>query len=395
MPSLVGCHPETMLPRNRADAVPDDAPASRLTPTVAEIHVDALRHNARLLQERAAPAPLMGVVKANAYGHGAAGVASILQEEGVRHFAVATVPEALVLRQTGLAAPILVFAAPLPGFLAAYVEHDLEVTVPSRAVAEAVAMTARTVGPLRVHIKIDTGMSRLGLPPDEAEAIVRLLEAAPGVTLAGLWTHLATASDEADAFALEQLERFEPLRQRLGAAFEFIHVAHSGGILHVPPSFGFERALVRAGIALYGLAPPEGTTGLRPVMRLTSRITHLKTIEAGTSVSYGRRWTAPRRTRLATVGAGYADGFPRLLSNRAEVTIRSRRYPVAGTVCMDMFMVDLGPPGTHNEDIAVGDLVVLFGPGGPTTFEVARWAETITYEICCGVSARVPRLYMG
>ncbi len=377
-----------------SDVDRDAAQDAALAPTMAEVHLGHLRHNVRVLRARAGQAGLMGVVKADAYGHGAVPVARVLREEGVRHFAVATVPEGMALRRAGLDEPILVLSAPLPAYLPAYVRHRLDVTVPSRAVAEAVAAAARQAGPLRAHVKVDTGMGRLGLPPEEAEAVVRLLEAAPGVTLAGLETHLATATDEADAFALEQLERFEPLRKTLGEAFEHVHVAHSGALFHLPQSLAFDRALARVGIALYGLTTAPPRAGLRPLMRLTSRVVQVKTVAAGTTLSYRRTWRAARRSRIATVGAGYADGYPRLLSNRAEVGLRGRRYAVAGLVCMDMFMVNLGAPGGPGDAVGEGDEVVLFGAGGPTTFEVAQWAETITYEICCGISARVPRRYV-
>ena len=353
-----------------------------------------MRHNVRLLRTQAEGAALIGVVKANAYGHGAVRIAQALQEADVHHFAVATVPEGITLREAGIADPILVFAAPLPEFLPAYVHHNLEVTVASEAVAQAVIATARTTGPLRVHLKVDTGMSRIGVQPEEAAGVVRLLEQAPGITLSGLWTHFATATEEHDAFAQQQMDRFTPLVQDFGDAFESIHVAHTGGLLNVPPSLGFNRVKARLGISLYGLANPTAGLNLHPVMRLTSRVTQVKTVARGTTVSYGRTWRADHPTRIATISAGYADGYPRLLSNRAEVGIGERRYPVAGIVCMDMFMVNLGDPEGPGATVQEGDTAVLFGEGGPSTFEVAAWAETITYEICCGIAARVLRRYV-
>lgn len=369
-----------------------------LTPTVADIHLDHLHHNVSVMQTQAEGAPLIGVVKANAYGHGAVRIAQALQEAGIHHFAVATVPEGIALREAGIEDPILVFAAPLPEFLPAYVRHNLEVTIASKAVAEAVVeavlATVRTTGPLRVHVKVDTGMRRIGVEPEEAAGVVRLLEQAPGITLSGLWTHFATATEEHDAFAQQQMDRFTPIVQDVGDAFEAIHVAHTGGLLNVPPSLGFNRVKARLGISLYGLANPAAEYQLRPVMRLTSRVTQLKTVAPGTTVSYGRTWRADHPARIATIGAGYADGYPRRLSNRAEVGIGGRRYPVAGIVCMDMFMVNLGDPDGPGATVQEGDTVVLFGADGPSAFEVAAWAETITYEICCGIAARVPRRYV-
>ena len=340
----------------------------------------------------------MAVVKADAYGHGLARVVPVLHDAGVRHFAVASVPEAMELRALDLDASILIFAAPLPEFLPAYARHGFEVTVSSPAIAEAVLRTAREVGPLRVHLKVDTGMGRIGVAPEEAVALARRLEQAPGITLAGLWTHFATADEEGDAFAREQHRRFEPVWREVGDAFEYVHTANSSTLLAQPGLFApFERTLIRTGITLYGLTAAawlDGTVDLRPVMRLTSRVVHLKTVEPGTPISYGRLWHAPRRTRIATVAAGYEDGYHRLLSNRAEVGIRDARHPVVGAICMDMFMVDLGPPDGAGARVETGDEVVLFGPGGPSALEVARWAETIPYEICCGVSERVPRTYV-
>jgi len=373
-------------------------PSTALTPTSAEIHLGRLRHNVHELQRLADGAPLMGVVKANAYGHGLDRVAPTLHDAGLRHFAVATVPEALALRELDLDAAILIFAAPLPEYLPVYARHGFEVTVSSGAVAEAVMRTARDVGPLRVHLKTDTGMGRIGVPPEDVADLVRDLERAPGLTLAGLWTHFATTDEAEDEFATEQLDRFRPVWETVGDAFAFIHTANSGSLLAQPELFApFDRTLVRTGITLYGLPPAswQGTAvHLQPVMQVTSRVVHLKTVEAGTPISYGRLWQAPRRTRIATVGAGYADGYPRLVSNRAEVSIRGERYPVVGAVCMDMFMVDLGPPDEAVSPVAVGDEVVLFGQDGPSAAEVAAWAQTIPYEVCCGISARVPRRYV-
>ncbi len=363
-----------------------------LSPTAAEINLAHLRHNARALTARAGDADVMGVVKADAYGHGAVRVARALREEGVRHFAVATAAEAVRLRRAGIDEAILVFSAPLPAQLPVYARHALDVTVSSREVAEAVIATARAAGPLRVHVKVDTGMGRLGLSPSETPAVVRMLERAPGVTVAGLWTHFATIGD---AFVNEQAARFEAVVRRLGGALP-VHTANSGALLSPPEHFSLTGTeLVRMGVALYGIYGPSAmlSEDLRPVMRLRTRVTHLKTVAPGTTISYDRTWTAPRRTRIATVGAGYADGYPRRLSNRAEVGLHGRRFPVVGTVCMDMFMVDLGPPDGPAATVDLGDPVVLFGAGGPSAFEVARWAQTITYEICTGVAARVPRIY--
>lgn len=369
---------------------------------MAEINLAHVRHNARVLQAQAGPAPLMGVVKADAYGHGAVRVAQVLREEGVRHFGVATVPEGIALREAGIEEAVLVFAAPLPHHLPAYAAHRLDVTVSSSSVADAVVAASREHGPIRAQLKVDTGLGRIGVPPGEAADVARRLRAAPDVTLAGIWTHFATAEEEGDAFAAEQLARFRtslaPLADLLRENPDVhLHAASSGPLRTLRDSYTtFEPTLVRTGIGLYGLASEAAmvdAAGLRPVMRLLSHVTHLKTVEAGTTISYDRTWRASRPTRIATVGIGYADGYPRRLSNRGEVGLRGRRYGVAGLVCMDMLMVDLGDPAGPGADVRVGDAVVLFGAGGPSAFEVAERVGTIPYEICCGVAARVPRRY--
>ncbi len=367
-----------------------DADAST-APTRAEIHLDALRFNLEIFRRTAPSADVMAVVKADAYGHGSPQVASALFEAGVTHFAVATVPEGVRLRKAGIEGRILVLAAPLPEYLSAYPEHDLDVTVSSEAVAR--WLTAPGEGPFRAHVKIDTGMGRIGVAPSEAEQIVLELERSSNVKVDGLWTHLATADDEDNRFSVEQIERFRRIIAPLEDSARRIHVANSAAALRIPDSTAFPRAMMRIGIGLYGYSALGGLAedaGLRPVLRWTSRLTHLKWVDPGTSISYGRRWKADRRTRIATVGAGYADGYPRKLSNRGEVTIGDKRHPVVGTVCMDMFMVDVGT----EVDLAIGDDVVLIGPESPDAFEVSAWAETIPYEILTGIAARVPRLYV-
>ena len=392
------------------DALADDALAddALLTPTTATVDLSAVRHNARLVQQRAAPADLMAVVKADAYGHGAIRVARALRAEGVSHFAVARVPEALELRAAGIEAPIQVFAAPLPEHLPAYARHRLGVTVSSPAIADALvelaAGRAPSAAPIRAHVKVETGMERLGEPPEEAAATVRRLAGTDGVEVAGLWTHFAAAADpEQEAFTRRQLEILQEAAEAAGPLPNGrVHAANTPATMHFEESF---RALgptfVRCGLALYGLTlfPPAVRASLdgaqlRPAMRFSSKITHLKTIEAGASVSYGRGWTAPERVRLATVGCGYGDGYARILSGRAEVGVAGQRFPVVGRICMDLMMVNLGPPADA-PPVEVGDEVVLFGPGGPHAQEVADWSETIPYEVATRVTTRVPRRYLG
>jgi alanine racemase len=368
-------------------------------PVTATVDLTALRHNAHVLQERAGEADLMAVVKADAYGHGAVPVARTLREEGIGYFAVARPAEGVELREAGLDIPILVLGAPLPSQLSAYAAHDLDVTVSSTEVAEAVVAEASSTRPFRVHVKIDTGMGRIGLPPEDAPEVVRRLNDASGIQLAGLWTHFATADEPGSSLAQLQMDRFEDTLAAIDTTAERIHAANTGALFTLGARLDALRTpLVRTGIALYGLAATldlARRADLRPVMKLTATVTHVKTLPEGASVSYGATWTASAPTRVATLGVGYGDGYPRLGSGRASVGIGGEIRPVAGTICMDMCMVDLGPPESDlAQRVRVGDEAVLFGPGGPSTYDVARWAETIPYEICCGISPRVPRRYV-
>lgn len=362
----------------------------------AETDLDAIRHNVRVLAERAGADEVMAVVKADAYGHGAVPVTRALRDEGVGRFAVARVREAVELREAGIDDPILVFAAPLDADLAAYERYDLEATVSSAAVADSVVGR----GGLRVHVKVDTGMHRLGVAPEDAAATVRLLQAAPGVAVEAVWTHLATADGDDTGFALEQVRRFDGVLRDLGDDVPaWVHVRNGPSVVRLPPLTSGRRALARLGGVLYGLASDPAMhhdmEGLRPALRLVAPVVHLQTVAPGESVSYGRTWTAERPTRIATVAAGYADGVPRALSNRGEVGIGGRRYPIAGRVCMDMLLVDLGEPDGSGAAVARGDDAVVFGRGGPSAEEAAEAAGTMAYELTCGINARVSRVVVG
>lgn len=367
----------------------------RLAPLRAEVSLGALRHNARRIMALAGGAEVMAAVKANAYGHGAVPVARALGEAGVPRLAVANVLEGVALREAGIDAPTLVMGAALPEALPVHVRHGLGVTVTSTDGAEAVVASAQRDGSLVVHVKVDTGMHRLGLEPDEAVAALRLLGDAPGVTVEGLWTHFANVDG---GFTTEQVARFDALVARLDgegvAVPPLLHLANTGGLLATPESVR-GRQVVRTGGALYGLVSDRMLAGvaadLRPVMRLVARVVQVKTVGPGATVSYGRTWRATEPTRIATVGAGYGDGVPRSLSNRGRVGLGGRLYPVAGRVCMDMLMLDLGRPDGPGGAVRVGDEAVLFGPGGPSALDVADAAGTIAYVLTSGLTARVPR----
>ncbi|WP_412062876.1 alanine racemase [Rubrivirga sp. IMCC45206] len=350
----------------------------------AEVDLDAIRHNARTLGVAGA----MAVVKADAYGHGAVPVARALVDEGVEWLAVATVPEAEALRDAGVSTRILVFAAPLPEFLPAYERLGLDAVVSSPEVAAAVMARA---APVPVHVKVDTGMHRIGLAPATAAETVRQLRAA-GVEVAALWTHFSMADAPDPSASFLQIRRFDGVLRELGAdAPPLVHLANGPAHVRFPP-VASGPALHRLGGVLYGLRtgvlPEIDTTDLRPAMRLVARVVHLQTVPAGESVSYGETWTAPRPTRVATLAVGYADGLPRALSNVGHVGIGGGRAPIVGRICMDVTMVDV-----DGLDVAVGDDAVVFGPGGPTAEAAATAAGTIVYELTAGLTARVPRVY--
>lgn len=341
---------------------------------------------------------LCAAVKADAYGHSAALIVPWLVEEGVEAFGVATVEEGLQLRQAGVNKPLYLLGTLQPDELADALEADLDLFLWSRKAIETVAQAARGRSkPLRVHLKVDTGMGRVGCPPDQAEELAGAIVHSLPLEFTGVCTHLAASDGPGPLPVSVQLERFHlalaALKAR-GWTPRYIHAANSGGITAWP---GSHFNLARPGILLYGYPPPpedEKETFL-PVMELVSRVGYVKTVPAGTTLSYGSRYTTDRETDVATIPAGYADGYRRSLTNRAPVWIADRLFRVSGTVCMDQFMVDLGP----GSGVKAGDPVVLFGPPEahrsaqpPTASDLADLTGTISYEILCGISGRVPRV---
>ncbi len=357
------------------------------SPTRAIIDLPALRHNLSLI-ERGSGLPVMAVVKANAYGHGVEGISSALADAGVKRFAVATLPEAIALRESGLSQRIQVFGAPRADELEAFSRHGLELTISTTQLLEACLQTRV---PLAVQLQLDTGMVRLGLPPEETRTALERITEVPALTLTGVFTHFASADLAGKRQTTEQLAVWREIRAQLPPGME-AHASATGGVFTTPAVKGMSD-LVRAGIGLYGLYDPSGDVpdgGLRPVMRLVSRVVRVEAIRRGTPVSYGGRWTAPENGRIITVACGYADGLPRSLSSRGQVGIGGTLYPIAGTVCMDMCMA-FAPP--NSPGVRVDDEVTLWGTGGPSVLEVARLAGTIPYEIVCGVSQRVARVF--
>lgn len=362
----------------------------------AHVDLDALRHNLTLLRGRtAAGVRLLAAVKADAYGHGLLPVARALAAAGADAFGVATAPEAIALRDAGIPGDVLLFG-PVRAGIAELAAADVALTVTQPADLEAIAAAGARA---RVHVKVDTGMGRLGPPPAEARRLVAAVDRSPFADLEGVWTHLASA-DEPDAtepgsatdrqvaaFAglLAQLER-DGLRPR------WAHAANSAGTLVRPDA---HLDLVRPGIALYGQPASawlaQQVPELRPILRVDAPVTFVKRVAAGTPISYGGTWSAARDTVIATVRLGYADGYPRSLSLRAEAGHRGRRVPLVGRVCMDQLMLDLGPEG----DADAGERVDLIGGDAPAAFELAAAAGSFAYELLTRIGPRVVRHYRG
>jgi alanine racemase len=369
-------------------------------PAWSEVDLAAVRTNVRTLARRAAPAQLLAVVKADAYGHGAVPVARAALEAGASWLGVALVEEGAALRQAGIDQPILLLSEPPPEAAGAVVAGRLTPVVYTEAGIEALAKAVAEAAPdqpLPVHLKVDTGMHRVGCQPEDAMALVDALGARPELVLEGICTHLAVADEPHRPETLTQLLEFNALLDGLdgrGARPPIVHAANSAALLAFPESC-FD--LVRVGIALYGVAPAPSlaeSVPLQPVLSLRAQVTYVKTLPGGTGLSYGLRYTLERTSRVATVPIGYADGVPRNLGlSGGEVLIGGRRHPIAGAVTMDQLMVDVG-----DEPVDVGDEVVLLGAQGEDQINAAEWAQrlgTISYEIVTGIGPRVPRRYVG
>ncbi len=362
---------------------------------MATIDLAALRHNARRLIQQAKPAGLMGVVKADAYGHGAVRVSEALLAEGVEWLAVATISEAATLRRHGIDCRILVMGAMQPEWARWYEEFNLDATIASKEAAEALAELPANKRRLRVHLKVDTGMGRIGIDPAETLSTVRFLEGLDRIDLVGLYTHLAAADADDLSSARDQIERFDRALKDVSTDDRVVHVANTEAIFRLQDSFlRYPQTLVRTGVGLYGSPVRDETRealDLRQVMMLTAAVTQVKTVAAGTSISYGGRWIAPESMVVATLGIGYADGYRRILEGKAWAGIDGARCEIVGAICMDMIMAAIKVGETK---VSPGTKAVLFGNGGPHVAEVAKWAQTIPYEIWTGIGRRVRRIYV-
>lgn len=366
--------------------------------TYIEVDLGAIAHNARTIKAHIGPGVrLLAVVKANAYGHGAVEVAGAALRHGASGLAVARAPEGLALRDAGITAPILVMNYTPAPELEAAVTHDLTLTLNDLETAEALSALAVRLGrAVPVHVKIDTGMGRFGLLPDEVIPFVQQVAGLPGIAVEGLYTHFAAADLADKEYTRHQFAIFQQIRARLaanGLRPAVCHVANSAATLDLPE---MHLDAVRVGIALYGLRPSsevEPAVPLRPALALKSRVARVRTLPAGSSISYGRTYITPRAMPVALVPVGYGDGYHRLLSNRGAVLINGRRAPIVGRVCMDQFVVDVSQVGP----VALESEVVLIGCQSGACIsaeEVATWAETINYEVTTGLLPRIPRVYL-
>jgi alanine racemase len=366
-----------------------------LRPTHLEVDLGALRHNLGLIRARVAPAKVMAVLKANAYGHGLVQVARMMEAEGVACIGVAVLEEGLRLREAGIRAPVLVMGGILGSQAPLFLQHDLMLTASSVDKLQAIEDCARALGiRAQVHLKIDTGMERIGVHWYSATPLLEASLKCAHVDVVGIFSHFAN-SDVADlTHARLQLERFLEVLDfypQRGLPTPQRHIANSGGVLQLPES---HLDLVRPGIALYGVFPSPETTrslDLMPALTWKSRVVYFKVVKAGNPVSYGSTWSPTAMTRVVTVPVGYGDGYPRRMSGRAQVILRGDRHPVVGAICMDQVMVDIGRGSAWNDDE-----VVLLGRTGDLEVrveELAEWAGTIPYEILTGINTRVPRTY--
>lgn len=368
-----------------------------LRPTHLEVDRDALRHNLAAIRAHVGAARVLAVLKANAYGHGMVEVARLMEAEGVAMLGVAVLEEGVRLREAGVRTPILVMGGILGSQIPLFLQHDLILTASSVDKLRAIEAAAAASGTrATVHLKVDTGMERIGVHWYSATALLEESLRCEHVDVDGIFSHLANA-DAADlAHARLQVERFEGVldfyRDR-GLRPPTRHLANSGGLLQLPES---HYDLVRPGVALYGVYPSAQvprTLDLRPALTWKSKVVYFKVVQPGNPVSYGSRWAPTQQVRVITVPVGYGDGYSRRMTGQAQVLVRGQRYPVVGSICMDQIMVNIGWDSAWN-----GDEVVLLGGSGErriTVEELARWSDTIPYEVLTSINTRVPRVYTG
>ncbi len=361
----------------------------------AEIDLSAVEHNVKEIRQWVKPsAKLCAVVKADGYGHGAVPVARAVLAAGADCLAVAIVSEALELRQAGITVPILVLGYTPPEQAEIVIANDITQTVFSLEVAQALSAAALEQNRIaKLHIKVDTGMGRVGIRPQESGDFAAAVSALPHVFLEGIYSHFAASDSNDKAFTLQQYRRFSAAVERVkarGIEIPIRHIANSAAVLDLPE---MHLDMIRPGIILYGLWPSEEVRhqlNLKPAMKLKAQVGFVKSVPAGTPISYGLAFYTQRASRIATLPVGYADGWSRSLANRAKVLVKGQRATVVGRVCMDQCMVDV----TDVSGVAAGDEALLFGGEELPVEEVARHMGTIHYEVICMIGKRVPRSYV-
>ncbi|HYE83334.1 MAG TPA: alanine racemase [Clostridia bacterium] len=366
----------------------------------AEVDLDALAHNIREVRRLAVKDALVtAVIKADGYGHGAKKIAQTLLDNGADRFAIAVLDEGIELRRAGFKVPILVLGFTDKERAEEIVSNELEQAVYSWELAEALSKEASRQGKTaKLHIKVDTGMGRIGLQPNmDSVQLIKKISRLPSIAIEGIFTHFAVADAVDKKYTEGQYEKFNWICGELEKEKVKISVRHCGNSATIIDLPDMHLNMVRAGIMLYGLKPSDEVLldrlELRQVMSLKVRISHVKEIEAGQSVSYGRKFIADKRTKIASLPIGYADGYTRMLSGKAEALVKGKKVPVVGRICMDQCMIDV----TGIEDVKVGDEVVLFGKQDGNFIHIDELADklgTINYEIVCMISKRVPRVYV-
>ena len=371
-----------------------------------EVDLSAICSNVKRVMENVGKnVKVMAVIKTDAYGHGAVDVAKALRKIGVYAFAVATIDEATQLREAGIDNPILILGYVFEPDFDKVFSEDITTTVFSEENARTLSEAAKKAGKIaKVHIKLDTGMGRIGfIPSEESAKEIENIFAMPNLDVEGVFSHFSTADESDKSFTLKQakiFDEFVALLESKGLNFRIKHICNSAGIIDLAerdkPNFKYD--MVRSGIMTYGLYPSEDVNKekikLEPAMRLVSHIAYVKEVPAGFTVSYGKTFVTKRKTKIATIPVGYGDGYPRALSNKGKVLIGGKFAPIIGRVCMDQFMVDV----TEIENVKQGDEVVLVGTQGEkalTVEEVSELAGTFNYEFICGINKRVPRVYVG
>jgi alanine racemase len=401
---------EATQPHPALTGVPDTSGSFTLSkpwrPTWAEVDLNAIRHNVGLLSRLVSPAGVMAVVKADGYGHGSVAAAYAALEAGATWLGVALVEEGVELRDAGIEAPVLLLSQPPVEAARAVVDAGLTPVVHSLKFVDGLAKAAADAGvdSQAVHLKVDTGMHRIGCSPSEALDLAPAIKKHRELHLQGLLTHFAVADEPDNPFTARQVAVFEAVRKelaRMGIRPPLVHAANSAGVLTAPEA---RYDLVRCGIAIYGIPPAselDGRLALRPALSLKARVSYVRHLVAGERLSYGLRYELAVPSTVVTVPVGYADGVPRRLGEvGGEVLINGRRRPIAGTVTMDQLLVDLGPSDGDGAaaTVEIGTEVVLLGRQGDETITAAEWARklgTIPYEVCCGIGERVPRRYVG